>query len=172
MRTDARRNRERITTAAARLLTEYGADVPMARIAEEAQVAVGTIYRHFPDRAGLLLAIAHDAMEELLRHAEATAGMPARAALDHFVERAMTLPLALIKSLPDAPVLDTELLRMQREIDDFLGRLVTAAQRDATVRRDISADAIVELVSTVVCRPGAHFGDPMTVVMLDGLNPR
>ena len=57
-RADARRNRERILCAAARLVDERGVDgVSMDDIAAEAGVGKGTLYRRFGDRWSMLRAL-------------------------------------------------------------------------------------------------------------------
>jgi AcrR family transcriptional regulator len=57
-RADARRNRERILCAAARLVGERGIDaVSMDDVAAEACVGKGTLYRRFGDRSSLLRAL-------------------------------------------------------------------------------------------------------------------
>ncbi|MFI1397498.1 TetR/AcrR family transcriptional regulator [Streptomyces sp. NPDC020681] len=53
-RADALRNRERIVTAAREVFVESGNDVPLDEIARRAGVGNATLYRHFPDRAGLV----------------------------------------------------------------------------------------------------------------------
>jgi AcrR family transcriptional regulator len=57
-RADARRNRERILCAAARLVDERGIDaVSMDDVAAEAGVGKGTLYRRFGDRWSMLRAL-------------------------------------------------------------------------------------------------------------------
>lgn len=57
-RADARRNQQRVLAAAQELLTAEGVDgLAMAEVAEQAGVGVGTVYRRFGDRSGLLLAV-------------------------------------------------------------------------------------------------------------------
>jgi AcrR family transcriptional regulator len=55
-RADTRRNHERILTAALQALTTSG-DVSFNAIAKQAQVGVGTVYRHFPTPEALVLAV-------------------------------------------------------------------------------------------------------------------
>lgn len=54
MRADAAENREKILHAAISLFAEHGLKVSKRKIAEEAGVGVGTIYRHFPTDADLI----------------------------------------------------------------------------------------------------------------------
>jgi AcrR family transcriptional regulator len=56
-RSDARRNEETLLDAAAAAFAASGVDVPVRDIAARAGVGVGTIYRHFPTRADLIVAV-------------------------------------------------------------------------------------------------------------------
>jgi AcrR family transcriptional regulator len=56
-RADARRNEETLLEAAAASFVASGVDVPVREIAARAGVGVGTIYRHFPTRADLIVAV-------------------------------------------------------------------------------------------------------------------
>lgn len=72
-RADARRNRERIMCAAARLIDERGMCFSMDDVAHEAGVGKGTLYRRFGDRAALLRALVSEPeqafQDELIRGA-------------------------------------------------------------------------------------------------------
>jgi AcrR family transcriptional regulator len=56
-RADARRNEATLLAAAAAAFVESGVSVPVRDIAARAGVGVGTIYRHFPTRADLIVAV-------------------------------------------------------------------------------------------------------------------
>jgi AcrR family transcriptional regulator len=56
-RADARRNEQTLLDAAAAAFVASGVDVPVRDIAAQAGVGVGTIYRHFPTRADLIVAV-------------------------------------------------------------------------------------------------------------------
>lgn len=56
-RADARRNQEALLDAAAAVFVTGGVDAPVRDIATRAGVGVGTIYRHFPTRADLVIAV-------------------------------------------------------------------------------------------------------------------
>jgi AcrR family transcriptional regulator len=57
MRADARRNQAALLDAAAAVFVSSGVDAPIREIAARAGVGVGTIYRHFPNRADLVVAV-------------------------------------------------------------------------------------------------------------------
>ncbi len=61
-RADARANRARVLQAARELLREQGLAAEMKELAERADVGVGTIYRNFPSKADLVLAILKDVL--------------------------------------------------------------------------------------------------------------
>ena len=56
-RADAQRNRQTLLAAAAAVFVTSGVDAPIREIAAEAGVGIGTIYRHFPTRADLVIAV-------------------------------------------------------------------------------------------------------------------
>ncbi|MFD4241006.1 TetR/AcrR family transcriptional regulator [Streptomyces sp. NPDC058525] len=56
-RKDARRNQQTLLDAAAAVFVTSGVDAPVRDIAAEAGVGTGTIYRHFPTRADLVIAV-------------------------------------------------------------------------------------------------------------------
>jgi AcrR family transcriptional regulator len=56
-RADARRNKETLLNAAAEVFVTSGVEAPVRDVAARAGVGVGTIYRHFPTRADLIVAV-------------------------------------------------------------------------------------------------------------------
>lgn len=56
-RADARRNEKALLDAAAAVFVASGVDAPVRDIAAKAGVGMGTIYRHFPTRADLIVAV-------------------------------------------------------------------------------------------------------------------
>jgi len=68
-------NRHRLLDAARAVFAERGIDAPLNEIAQRAEVGQGTLYRHFPDRLSLVLAVFDDNMDHLeaiVRRPEAT----------------------------------------------------------------------------------------------------
>src|ERR1700761_5373464 len=75
LRSDAAANAERVLAAAIRSGLSEGRHVPLAKIAEEAGVGVGTLYRRYPNRDALLEALqvrAYGILADLAAHALAT----------------------------------------------------------------------------------------------------
>ncbi|MEU7303032.1 TetR/AcrR family transcriptional regulator [Streptomyces sp. NPDC007189] len=64
-RSDARRNKETLLDAAAAAFVASGVEAPVRDIAARAGVGVGTIYRHFPTRADLIIAVYRHQVESL-----------------------------------------------------------------------------------------------------------
>jgi AcrR family transcriptional regulator len=64
-RADAQRNRERILEIAKKEFTKAGANASLEEIAKKAGVGPGTLYRHFPTREDLLVAVYRSEMEKL-----------------------------------------------------------------------------------------------------------
>jgi AcrR family transcriptional regulator len=74
LRSDARRNRDRLVETATRVFASQGVDSSLESIARQAGVGIGTLYRHFPSREALIevvyrreVAAMRDAAVELLR---------------------------------------------------------------------------------------------------------
>lgn len=75
-RADAARNRQKIIEVAARMIATHGADnLSLDEVAREANVGVGTVYRRFGDRTGLIYALI-DAQEREFQAAFMTGPPP------------------------------------------------------------------------------------------------
>jgi AcrR family transcriptional regulator len=70
LRSDARRNHQQVLEAARHVVLERGPGVALEEIAKVAGVGIGTLYRRFGDRAGLLKAVALDALAQTRSAAE------------------------------------------------------------------------------------------------------
>ncbi|MGI8729465.1 MAG: TetR/AcrR family transcriptional regulator [Solirubrobacteraceae bacterium] len=65
LRADARRNRQKVLAAASEAFAEVGLDAQVEDIARRASVGVGTVYRHFPTKEVLVIALAEQHFERL-----------------------------------------------------------------------------------------------------------
>jgi AcrR family transcriptional regulator len=132
-RTEARRAavRERISTAARELIAEGGyVAAQMAPVAERADVAVGTVYRHFPSKSDLFAEVFREAsqheVDAMREAAESDAGATAAdrvaAGVETFARRALAgrrLAWALLAE-PVDPAVEAERLHFRRSYRDVL----------------------------------------------------
>ncbi|WP_405853797.1 TetR/AcrR family transcriptional regulator [Streptomyces sp. NBC_01515] len=88
LRADAQRNREKILSAAVRVFAEQGLDAHLERIAKEAEVGSGTLYRNFPTREVLIEAAYRNELARLCDAGpELLATLPPREALRAWMGR-------------------------------------------------------------------------------------
>ena len=64
LRKDAEENRSAILMAADRVFASHGITVPLDLVCQEAGVGRATLYRHFPDRHHLIVALLEQGIEE------------------------------------------------------------------------------------------------------------
>lgn len=183
MRADARRNRDRIIAAARELFIERGADVPMEEIARRAGVGVGTLYRRFPDRTALHREVARHTAERMRDLAEsALAEEPdAGSALRRFATRACTLRTGSLKGIIDPEINaalrgDAELEAAERATFAAVGRIISDAQAEGSLRPDVGEGDVIMLIGRLTCSPDelppglADLAPARLVsIMLDGL---
>ncbi|HEY0260360.1 MAG TPA: helix-turn-helix domain-containing protein, partial [Lacisediminihabitans sp.] len=65
-RRDAQEHHDRLIAAARREFAAQGVNASLERIARDAGVAIGTLYRHFPTRLDLLMAAFEPRLQEFL----------------------------------------------------------------------------------------------------------
>jgi AcrR family transcriptional regulator len=70
LRRDARESREKLIAAAQAEFAAHGVDASLEKIARDAGVAIGTLYRHFPTRLDLLVAALRPRLQEFVDGAD------------------------------------------------------------------------------------------------------
>ncbi len=151
LRADARRNRERLLTAARTVFAQAGDTASMEAIAREAGVGVGTLYRHFPTRIDLVEAVYRDDVEELSEAAHRAVSelepWPAvEAFLDAFTRYAQT-KRTLLSELHQAFEKNPSLKSGAKEIIDASFTLVIdRAKRAGAIRADIEGADVPQLL--------------------------
>lgn len=141
LRRDARANQERVLAAAVSAVLREGRQVPMSKIAEEAGVGVGTLYRRYPTREALLAALSERSFAMVQALAEKAAGRPGPAivALDEFLDGTIEHRDQLVLPLHGGPsTLTSEARSGRRGVHDALGRLLERGRGDGTVRADVT----------------------------------
>ncbi|WP_228505210.1 TetR/AcrR family transcriptional regulator [Curtobacterium sp. VKM Ac-1395] len=181
MRADAERNRHRITEHAAVLLRASGTGVSMEQIASDAGVGVGTLYRHFPDKAALVDAIAALRIRRLADDAVRFAGEQAdersrvRTLLEAYMASAAEDGALRAALRGSATGLGNEVRLAIEESEGPIGALIAADQAQGFVRDDFSfADfrAVCAAVVSVMNPPApTDAWHRVLTLVLTGLRP-
>lgn len=176
-RADAVRNTEVVLEAAKSAFAELGVDAPMRDIAARASVGVGTIYRNYPLRSDLIIAV-------FRREVDATAEEADRLAAAHPPQEALRLWAARLARFVAtkrgfASALHSGDPAYQPLPEYFLGALSSRVQgildagaREGTIRPGVSAGDLIHALSRLAdSRNGdaAEYSTRMTDVLLDGL---
>ncbi|MFE6039365.1 TetR/AcrR family transcriptional regulator [Streptomyces sp. NPDC056452] len=154
-RADARRNEETLLDAAAAVFVTSGVEAPVRDIAARAGVGMGTIYRHFPTRADLIIAVYRHQVEACAEAGPAlleTAGSPHAALgqwIDLFVDFLVTKHgLAAVLQSDDAGF-DTLHAYFLDRLVPVCTQLLDAAAASGEVRSDLEAYALMRGVGNL-----------------------
>jgi AcrR family transcriptional regulator len=178
-RADAQRNVLALLQAAKTVFAATGVDAPAKEITDLAGVGVGTLYRHFPRRSDLIVAVLQhdldeciDAARELTTHCEpwdALTGWIER--YTQFVGTKRGLAAALHSGDPAYHGLPQHLLD---RLEPALHTLLTRAIDRGHARDDVTARDVLTAIA-LICRPvpgePPRFNERMTQVFIEGLRP-
>ncbi len=177
-RADARRNYEKVVTAAREAFAEGGASTSLEEIARRAQVGIGTLYRHFPNRQALLEAVYLDEVLSLCRSASDLAELPPWEALVAWLHR-------FVGYLATKQALAQELMNyVDRDADFFQscrtalfaagGPLLARAQQARVARTDTDLGEVVQMLGGIakITTSEADQLDHILEIALDGLRYR
>jgi AcrR family transcriptional regulator len=161
-RADARRNELSLLEAATAVFVAAGVDAPIRDIAAKAGIGTATIYRHFPTRADLIVAVYRHQVEDLaatgpeLLSDSATPFAALERWLELFVDFVITKQGLAAVLQSDDPCFDPL-------HDYFLARLVPvfanmleAATKTGQVRPDLDAYEILRGVGSICAGTGPH----------------
>jgi AcrR family transcriptional regulator len=153
LRADARRNRAKVMAAARAAFAEHGSDAQMDEVARRAKVGVGTVYRHFPTKEALFVALLEDTfarIAERSRHAlehddpwQAFTAMMWDAGESLAGDRALAEAMQADLSMEPCPG--------QLELADITAELIARAQAAGTMR----ADAVLDDIPMLMCGIGS-----------------
>jgi AcrR family transcriptional regulator len=152
MRADARRNYERLVSAARVVFAREGANASMEAVAREAGVGVGTLYRHFPKRIDLVEAVYRTDVDELEHAAERAVAEcepweAVVAYLDAFVRYAQgkrTFLNELHEAFDKNPALRSQ---SRARVDRSMDLVIDRAQRAGAIRTDVNGTDLMQLVA-------------------------
>ena len=159
-RADAQRNEQALLDAAAAVFVASGVDAPVRDIAAAAGVGMGTIYRHFPTRADLIIAVYRHQVEACAAAGPAlleSSGSP-HAALTRWVDLFVDF---LVTKHGLAAALQSDSARFETLHAYFLDRLVPvcaqlldAAAAAGEVRPDVNAYGLLRAIGNLCAGAG------------------
>jgi AcrR family transcriptional regulator len=177
LRVDAQRNIDSLLEAAKAVFATSGVDVPAREVAELAGVGVGTLYRHFPQRADLVVAV-------LRREIDACADAAAAFAAEHEPDVALaswlgryTEFVATKHGLATAlhsgdPAFEGLADQFWQRFGPALGSLLDAATASGEIRADVNPKDLLTAVASL-CLPvpdgGVEYSQRMVALLIDGL---
>ncbi|MDN5855874.1 MAG: TetR/AcrR family transcriptional regulator [Actinomycetia bacterium] len=176
-RADAQRNLDAVATAAKDVFAEVGVDAPMRQIASRAGVGVGTIYRHFPQRSDLVVAVFQHEIDACTAAATTLAGeYPPGEALSRWLQRYMGF-IAAKRGLHSAlhsgdPAFDALPAYFSENLEPALGMLLDAAASAGEIRPDVEPSDLLNAIA-MLSIPTGDDGDEraqrMVGLLVDGL---
>ncbi|MGC5562043.1 TetR/AcrR family transcriptional regulator [Streptomyces sp. FR-108] len=173
VRSDARENRARILTAAREALTADGS-TSMNQIAQRAGVGPGTLYRNFPTRESLVMAVYQDEVVRITGGvSDLLERMPPMEALRHWTAdlvEAMRRKHGLGDALgPGAHQTISE--QSYGPVVTAITQLLDAGKEDGTIREDADPRDFLQLTGALWrAAPGPEDRAPhMLALILDGL---
>jgi AcrR family transcriptional regulator len=176
-RSDAKRNVVALVEAAKTVFASSGVDAPAKEITDLAGVGVGTLYRHFPLRSDLIIAVLQREIDECVEAAyelgstlspwEALTGWIER--FTDFVDTKRGLASALHSGDPAYEGLPQRLLdRLEPALETLLARAVESR----CARDDVPARELLTTIA-LICQPvrgqKPDFNQRMTGVFMKGL---
>jgi AcrR family transcriptional regulator len=177
-RADARRNYEKVLTAAREAFAEGGESTALEEIARRAGVGIGTLYRHFPNRQALLEALYAAEVEEMCRSAAELEDVEPWEALNGWFERFIAYigtKQALAGELLNYLDPDAQLFQLCRTSLFEAGEpLLKRAQDAGVVRPDVNIGEVIQMVIGIAKIPSADREQTEHIlrVALDGLRYR
>jgi AcrR family transcriptional regulator len=173
VRSDARENRARILAAAREAFVEDGS-TSMNQVAQRAGVGAGTLYRNFPTREALVLAVYQDEIARIIDAApRLLAEMPPLEALRHWtidLVEAMRRKHGLGNALgPGAHQAITE--QTYEPVVAAIKELLDAGKQNGSIRGDADPGDFLQLPGALWRTPsGPEDRSPrMLALILDGL---
>ncbi|MGR6318799.1 TetR/AcrR family transcriptional regulator [Micromonospora soli] len=159
-RADARRNEQSLLDAAGAAFLASGVNVPVRDIAARAGVGVGTIYRHFPTRADLIVAVYRHQVEACAEAGPAllrTSGTPHTALarwIDLFVDFLVTKHGLAEALQSDDATFETLHAYFLNRLVPVCTRLLDAAATAGEIRPDVEAYELMRGVGNLCIGAG------------------
>ena len=178
-RADAQRNVDALLDAAKAVFATSGVDAPAKEITDLAGVGVGTLYRHFPQRSDLVLAVLRHEIDACAGEGAAlSAAYPPGEALASWIRRFTELvatKAGLASALASADAAHQAMREyFYRRMGPVLETLLAAARAAGEIRADVTTTDILHAVP-LLCQPvpgeDPGYGLRRVSIFVDGLRP-
>jgi len=159
LRSDAMVNAERVLAAAIRSGLAEGKNIPLAQIAADAGVGIGTLYRRYPNREALLEALQERAYRILIAEAvdALASGSSGLDSVDRYLRQSFEHRDELVLPLHGAPRSEnTESARLRDELKRLIAKIIDRGHSDGSLRPEVTGLTVV--------RFGAMLAQPMSSV--------
>ena len=176
-RVDAQRNTHALLDAAKTAFATSGVDAPAKEIAALAGVGVGTLYRHFPRRSDLIVAVLRREIDACADAGPAlSAAHEPASALTQWLHRYTTF-VATKRGLATAlhsgdPAFDALPGYFWERLGPVLTDLLDTATSAGEIRADVNAKDLLTAVA-LLCHPapdtGPAYSQRMVRLLIDGL---
>jgi AcrR family transcriptional regulator len=172
-RADARRNLDALLEAAKAIFATQGVDAPAKEITDRAGVGVGTLYRHFPQRSDLVIAVLEREIDACAESgADLIAANPPEVALTKWIQRYTDLVATKAGLASALQSSDAAHEALRAHFYERMSPVLDSLIKAAAIRADVSAADIlhaVALLSHPVPGEGPGFGRHLVGVFIDGL---
>jgi AcrR family transcriptional regulator len=179
LRRDAVRNRQLVLDAAADAFAESGLEVGYDEIARRAGVGVGTVYRRFPQRAELIMALFESRVDEAVKMAISAGKQPdGWSALSWFLEQVLALQArdrGLQEVLAGGSQRDERFVQARDRIVLAVSALLNRAKDEGAVRPDVEPTdigALMMVISSMATARQPELWRRYLALLLDALRPR
>jgi AcrR family transcriptional regulator len=174
LRADALRNYEAVLAVAAEVFAANGPDASLDEIARRAGVGNATLYRHFPHRRDLLVAVCVDEVEKLCVLGEELRGSADDAVVSwlhayiHHVRTRNGLAAAFVAG-------DRFALTCRAAVTEVATTLLRDAQQAGVVRDDLRLDDVLTLANAIAMATESsdrRHAESLLTLVIDGFRPR
>lgn len=153
LRADARRNRERVLAAASAAFAEEGFDVGVAEIARRAGVGTGTLFRHFPTKLELELAVVLERSQEMRDTVAVALAEPDPWSAFEGLMTATVKMTACDRCIGQASrpeiLSDPRIVTLQDEMMGGIEQVLERGRRAGVLRRDVAAEDVPVLAGAI-----------------------
>lgn len=177
LRADAQRNTDALLEAALAVFAVSGVDAPVREIAEKAGVGIGTVYRHFPQRSDLIVAVFRHQVDACADAAPVLAAKHGPGeALARWMQRYADF-IAAKRGLAAAlhsgdPAFNSLPAYFDQRLRPALQTLLDAAAAAGEVRTDIEPNDLLRAVGSLCMSARddrADYARRMVALLVDGL---